>query len=67
MKHLALIVASGSMAVVAAPAQAAELPVAPAASASLFAGFNPGAPALSPHVAYHDDDWDDDRRRWRRR
>jgi hypothetical protein len=61
MKHLALLAAAGSMAVFAAPAQAAELPGAPS---PLFASYN-AAPAYAPVAAYGDDDWDDDRD-WRR-
>ena len=57
MKHLALIAAAGSMAAFAAPAQAAELPGAPA---SLFAGYNAAPASYAPVAAYGDDDWDDD-------
>jgi Glycine zipper 2TM domain len=64
MKHLALLAAAaGSMAVFAAPAQAAELPAAPS---PLFAGYD-AAPVFSPVAAYGDDDWyDDDDRDYRR-
>lgn len=65
MKHLTLLAAAGSLAVFAAPAQAAELPAAPT-PASAFAGFSDSALFLAPVAAY-DDDWDDDDRRDRRR
>lgn len=67
MKHLALLAAAGSMAVFAAPAQAAELPAAPS---PIFAGFHSNGSPVSPVAAFGDDDWDDDwrddRRDWRR-
>jgi hypothetical protein len=64
MKHLALIAAAGSMAVFAAPAQAAELPAAPS---PVFATFHDAAAPFGQVAAYDDDDWRDrrDRRRWR--
>lgn len=66
MKHLALLAAAGSMAAFAAPAQAAELPAAPA---PIFASFSDGVAPLNSVAAYGDDDWRDrrDRRRWRDR
>ncbi|NCP12560.1 MAG: glycine zipper 2TM domain-containing protein [Sphingomonadales bacterium] len=66
MRNLALLAAAGSMAIFAAPVQAAELPAAPA---TLFAGFNDGAAPLNYVAAYDDDDWRDrrDRRRYRDR
>jgi Glycine zipper 2TM domain len=67
MKHLALIAAAGSMAAFAAPAQAAELPAAPA---PIFASFNEGAAPFTSVAAFDDDDdWRDrrDRRRYRDR
>lgn len=67
MKHLALIAAAGSLAAFAAPAQAAELPVAPS---PVFASFHDSAQSFAPVASYgRDDDWDDrrDRRRWRGR
>lgn len=67
MKHLAIIAAAGSLAVFAAPAQAAELPAAPATS---FVTFNANPlGAFTPVAAYDDDDrWDRrDRRRYRDR
>lgn len=66
MKHLALIAAAGSMAAFAAPAQAAELPAAPA---PIFATSHDTAAPFGTVAAYHDDDWRDrrDRRRWRER
>ncbi len=63
MKHLALIAAAGSLAVFAAPAQAAELPAAPI-TASDYAGFAEASYPISTTVAY--DRWDD-RRKWRGR
>lgn len=69
MKHLALIAAAaGSMAFFAAPAQAAELPAAPA---PIFANFNDSPAPFAQVAAWRDDDddWDDrrDRRHWRER
>ncbi|GAA0767253.1 hypothetical protein FHS52_001705 [Erythromicrobium ramosum] len=69
MKNLALLAAAaGSMAVFAAPAQAAELPAAPA---SIFASFNDNAAPFTTVAAWgdDDDDWRDrrDRRRYRDR
>lgn len=66
MKHLALIAAAGSLAVFAAPAQAAELPAAPA-HAPVFAGFHDTALPFAPVAAYGRDDWDDDDDDWRDR
>jgi hypothetical protein len=66
MKHLALIAAAGSLAVFAAPAQAAELPAAPAAL-PVFAGFHDTALPFAPVAAYGRDDWDDDDDDWRDR
>jgi hypothetical protein len=65
MKHIALLAAAGSLAVFAAPAQAAELPAAPVPT---FATFN-ASPlgTFAPVAAYGDwDDDDDDYRRGRR-
>lgn len=69
MKHLALIAAAGSLAAFAAPAQAAELPVAAYAPAPVFAGFHDSAPSFGTEIAYDRRDWDDrrDRRRARDR
>ncbi len=74
MKHLALLAAAGSMAFFAAPAQAAELPVAPASATTIFTGFNMGAAPMSTVAEYDRDRWDDrrrgrgrDDRRWRGR
>jgi hypothetical protein len=69
MKHLALLAAAGSMAVFAAPAQAADMPAAPAPA---VADYGIAAPFSAPfaNVAQwrDDDDWDDRReRRWRGR
>ena len=65
MKHLALLAAAGSMAIFAAPAQAAELPAAPA---PIFASFNDAPAPFTQVAAWRDDDDDwDDRRRWRDR
>jgi hypothetical protein len=66
MKHLALIAAAGSMAAFAVPAQAAELPAAPA---PILANFHDAASPFATVAAYGDDDWRDrrDRRRWRDR
>ncbi|WP_301751219.1 glycine zipper 2TM domain-containing protein [uncultured Erythrobacter sp.] len=68
MKNLALLAAAaGSMAVFAAPAQAAELPAAPA---PIFANFNDSAAPFTSVAAYGDrDDWRDrrDRRNYRDR
>ncbi|TAD78022.1 MAG: glycine zipper 2TM domain-containing protein [Sphingomonadales bacterium] len=66
MKHLALIAAAGSMVAFAAPAQAAELPAAPA---PIFAAFHDSAAPFTSVAAYDDDDWRDrrDRSRWRDR
>lgn len=66
MRHLALIAAAGSMAFFAAPAQAAELPVAPASATTMFTGFNTGAAPISTVAEYDRDRWDD-RRRYRGR
>lgn len=70
MKHLALIAAAGSLAVFAAPAQAAatpaERPAAPA-QASIFAGFHDTTLPFAPVAAYGRDDWDDDDDDWRDR
>lgn len=66
MKHLALLAAAGSLAVFAAPAQAADLPATPT-PASAFADFSRGMPVLSPAAAYGDDDYRHDRRKWRGR
>lgn len=66
MKYLALLAAAGSMAFFAAPAQAAELPAAPASASTLFAGFENGASPVSNVAEYDRDRWDD-RRRWRGR
>jgi hypothetical protein len=68
MRYLAILAAAGSLTAVTAPAQAAELPAAPALS---FGSYSHSAFALSPVAAY-DDDWDDDddyrqdRRRYKR-
>lgn len=66
MKHLALLAAAGSLAVFAAPVQAAELPAAPSLT---FAGSANTAPAFAPIAAFDDDDRYDrrDRRRYRDR
>jgi hypothetical protein len=67
MKHLALLAAAGSMAIFAAPAQAAELPAAPS---PIFANYNNSAAPLVSVAAWgDDDDWRDrrDRRKWRGR
>lgn len=69
MNHLALIAAAaGSMAFFAAPAQAAELPAAPA---PIFANFNDAPSPFTQVAAWgdDDDDWRDrrDRRNWRDR
>jgi Glycine zipper 2TM domain len=67
MKHLALLAAAGSLVAFTAPAQAAELPAAPA---PMFASYNQTAFALGTVAAYDDDDdWRDrrDRRRYRDR
>jgi len=69
MRHLALLAAAGSMAVFAAPAQAAELPAAPA---PIFTNFNDSPAPFVSVAAWGDDDDDDwrdrrDRRRWRDR
>lgn len=70
MKHLALIAAAGSLAALAAPAQAAQMPVAMAPD-QVFAGFDHSARPFGDLVAHHRDrrdrrwrdrDWDDDRR-----
>jgi hypothetical protein len=63
MKHLALIAAAGSMAVFAAPAQAAELPGVPS---PLFASYSATSANYAPVASYGDDDDWDDRRDWRR-
>jgi hypothetical protein len=57
MKHLALIAAAGSLAVFAAPAQAANLP---AALSPVFAGMHDTTPPFTPVAAYGRGDWDDD-------
>ncbi|WP_143738197.1 glycine zipper 2TM domain-containing protein [Erythrobacter donghaensis] len=65
MKNLILIAAAaGSMAAATAPAQAAELPAAPA---PIFASFNNSAVSFDQVAAYDRDDWRDrrDRRDWR--
>lgn len=70
MKHLALLAAAGSLAVFAAPAQAADLPAAPAPA---FASVYDSSLPFAPVAAYGRDDWDDDdgwrdrrdRRHWR--
>jgi hypothetical protein len=65
MKHLALLAAAaGSMAVFAAPAQAADLGDAAPAASPLFAGYP--APVFAPIAAYGDDWYDDDGRDYRR-
>ena len=66
MKHLALLAAAGSMAIFAAPAQAAELPVAPASATTIFTGFSNAASPVSTVAEYDRDRWDD-RRRYRGR
>ncbi|RNJ63269.1 MAG: glycine zipper 2TM domain-containing protein [Porphyrobacter sp. IPPAS B-1204] len=66
MKHLALLAAAGSMAFFAVPAQAAELPVAPASASTIFTGFSPAASPVSTVAEYDRDRWDD-RRRYRGR
>jgi hypothetical protein len=65
MKHLALIAAAGSMAAFAVPAQAAELPAAPA---PILATFHDSAVPFGTVAAYGND-WRDrrDHRRWRDR
>jgi hypothetical protein len=63
MKHLALIAAAGSLAVFAAPAQAADLPAAPS---PVFAAMHDNALPFMPVAAYGRGDWDDDDR-WRDR
>jgi hypothetical protein len=57
MKHLALIVAAGSLAAFAAPAQAADLPAAPA---PVFAAYHDTALPFANVAAYGRSDWDDD-------
>lgn len=71
MKHIALLAAAGSLAVFAAPAQAADLGSAPA---SIFTPYHDNAQPFAPIAAYNgwdddDDDWRDrrDNRRWRGR
>lgn len=67
MKHLALLAAAGSMAIFAAPAQAATLPTTPA---PIAASFQDNASPFGQVAAYGDDHWRDrrdDRRRWRGR
>ncbi len=67
MKHLALLAAAGSMAIFAAPAQAATLP---AEAAPIAAGFQDSASPFGQVAAYGDNHWRDrrdDRRRWRGR
>jgi Glycine zipper 2TM domain len=64
MKHIALLAAAGSLAVFAAPAQAAELPAVPASSIATF-NANPLG-AIAPVAAYGDDDDYYDRRDRRR-
>lgn len=70
MKTLALIAAAGSLAAFAVPAQAADLPAAPA---SVFASFEGSTLPFGNVAAYgwddDDDDWRDrrDRRRYRER
>jgi hypothetical protein len=65
MKHFALLLAAGSVAATALPAQAAELPAAPAPIVATF--HDSASPFTSVVAAYDDDDWRDrrDRRRWR--
>lgn len=65
MKYLAILAAAGSLAVFAAPAQAAEMPAAPA-PATAFAGVGNSADRFAPVVSYDRDRWDD-RRGWRDR
>lgn len=62
MKHLAILAAAGSLAAFATPAQAADLPAAPAPS---FGSYSHSPSALNTVAAYDDDD--DDYRRDRRR
>ena len=61
MKHLALIAAAGSLAAFAAPAQAADLPAAPA---WVFGGVHTNA---LPFALVADYGWDDDDDDWRDR
>jgi hypothetical protein len=66
MKHLALLAAAGSLAAVALPAHAADLPLtlsAPLTANSTYA-FQPIAMNLDTSSAYYDRNWRDDRR-WR--
>jgi len=75
MKHLALLAAAGSLAIFAAPAQAADFAPASPAPASIFVSLHDNASPFVPVAAYGGDDWDDDddwrdrrdRRRWRAR
>jgi hypothetical protein len=71
MKHLALLAAAGSMAVFAAPVQAAEMPAAPApvaADYAVAASFSAPFTNVAQWRDDDDDDWDDRReRRWRGR
>lgn len=70
MKHLALMAAAGSLAMFAAPAQAADFGVRPAPATMLFAGLERNAGPIT-EVAGFDRRWDDrrysrgrDDRRW---
>lgn len=67
MKTLALFAAAGSMALFAAPAQAAELPASPASATTIFNGFTSSALPVNAVAEYDRDRWDDrrDRRNWR--
>jgi hypothetical protein len=67
MRHLPLIIAAGSLAAFAAPAQAAHPPVA-SAPAPAIAGFDHSPHPFGDLVAHHQD-WRDDRydHRWRDR
>lgn len=60
MKHLALLAAAGSLAIFAAPAQAADFGAAPAPATTMFAGFNQNASPFTS-VAEYDRRWDDRR------
>jgi len=60
MKHLAILAAAGSLAFLGVPAQAADLPVAPA---STFAAFNHSAHPMAPVASYDRDRYDDRRDR----
>ncbi|MDP5103641.1 MAG: glycine zipper 2TM domain-containing protein [Erythrobacter sp.] len=65
MKHLALLAAAGSLAMFAAPVQAAELPAVPATSYTSFNASPLGA--FAPVTAYGDDDRYERRDRYDRR